>query len=60
MLEKWVFAVGAAVLVPLAVGAGMVWAQGQAVPELDSGSAVSGVAAAVGAILFYLERRRRR
>jgi hypothetical protein len=59
MSRKWLSAVGAAVLIPL-VGAGTVWARGQAIPELDPGSAVSGMAAAVGAILFYLERRRSR
>jgi hypothetical protein len=49
-----------AVAVLLLPMAGIASAQQRSVPELDPGSAVSGVSLAVGAILLYLESRRRR
>jgi hypothetical protein len=46
------------VAAPLTFAADVAWA-GITVPELDSSSALSGVAMALGVILLYLESRRR-
>jgi hypothetical protein len=49
----------ASVLAHVAFTAEAAFAQGK-IPELDPGTAVSGVSVAVGVVLLYLEYRRRR